>query len=253
MPHVIPSERNILLVRISAFFLAMTWTVSVLAANERSCIHYTASDQCCETARDDSSIRAVEQQILALINAARRNAGGGPLSNSCELAGAARDHNARMMSAGFFDHRVIGEQGLLDRIMAAGIGAVYVGENLFMGSNPRELAEQCVTMWMQSDSHRENVLSPDFDATGISVLHSKDGDYYVTEDFARGTRPTPVVTAAIPPVPLNRSVRRKRRTMRQSRRRALRVAAKSHRRSRSRRVRSNRRVHRKKAILALRR
>jgi len=124
--------------------------------------------------------------ILALVNSERQNAGGRPLNVSCELANAARDHNARMASDGFFDHRGDGERCLLDRVTFAGTSADAVGENLFKASEGPSyaVARQCVAMWMQSDGHRRNLLSRDFDTTGVSVLYSK-GDCYVTEDFAR--------------------------------------------------------------------
>ncbi|HLX36909.1 MAG TPA: CAP domain-containing protein, partial [Candidatus Binataceae bacterium] len=128
----------------------------------------------------------VEEQILALVNAQRENAGCQPLSSSCELANAAHDHNLRMASGGFFDHRGEGEAGLFDRLIAAGSAVESAGENLFMMSNspPDSLAHQCVVSWMNSDGHRRNLLSPNFDSTGISVVYSK-GESYVTEDFAR--------------------------------------------------------------------
>jgi len=46
------------------------------------------------------------------------------------------------------------------------------------------MAEEFVRMWMQSDGHRLNLLSPEFDKTGIAVGISNGGENYITEDFA---------------------------------------------------------------------
>jgi len=138
----------------------------------------------------DGQPNAIEREILALVNRERQSAGVGQLCFSRGLATAARQHNSKMASEGLFDHRVEGEGCLLDRVTFAGVSADEVAENLFSGSQPAsdELAHQCVTMWMQSDGHRRNMLSPDFDKTGISVSYSPRSGCYVTEDFAHATR-----------------------------------------------------------------
>jgi uncharacterized protein YkwD len=37
---------------------------------------------------------------------------------------------------------------------------------------------------MQSEGHRMNMLSPEFDKTGFAIKLSRNGDNYITEDFA---------------------------------------------------------------------
>lgn len=132
---------------------------------------------------------SIENKILALVNGERRGAGVRPLCFSRELASVAGQHNSRMASEGFFEHRGEGEQCLLDRVTFAGIDAESVGENIFKASQPGSdgIAQQCVAMWMQSDGHRRNMLSSDFDKTGISVSYSSQGECYVTQDFAHLT------------------------------------------------------------------
>jgi uncharacterized protein YkwD len=175
------------LCKVAIVVLAMAGSSCAIATNDGPCADGTipAAGETCDLAAQNPSTRSIEDQILALVNGERENAGSRPLSFSCELASAARDHNGRMMRDGFFDHRGGGERCLLDRVLMAGMNPDSVGENLFKTNGPSSgVARQCVAMWMQSDGHRRNLLSRDFDTTGISVSYSR-GECYVTEDFAR--------------------------------------------------------------------
>jgi uncharacterized protein YkwD len=128
----------------------------------------------------------LEARILALVNYERVGVGLKPLSFSPELAKAAHEHTAAMAKEKFFEHRGQGEPALFDRVTASGMDTDHVGENIFE-TNDRvsgAMADECVEMWMQSDGHRLNMLSPEFAKTGIAVGISNSGENYITEDFA---------------------------------------------------------------------
>ena len=128
----------------------------------------------------------LEERILVLVNREREQAGVKPLSFSSQLARAAHQHSATMAAAGFFEHRGEGEPKLFDRVTASGMDTDHVGENIFETSEgvTGAVADECVRMWMQSEGHRMNLLSPEFDKTGIAVGISRNGENYITEDFA---------------------------------------------------------------------
>jgi len=128
----------------------------------------------------------LEDRILALVNQERESAGIKPLFFSPELAKAAREHSGAMAEVGFFEHRGEGEPPLFDRVTASGMDTDHVGENIFETSEgvSGAVADECVEMWMQSEGHRLNMLSPEFDKTGIAVGISRNGENYITEDFA---------------------------------------------------------------------
>ena len=128
----------------------------------------------------------LEDRILALVNRERESAGVKPLFFSPELAKAAREHSAAMAQAEFFEHRGEGEPALFDRVTASGMDTDHVGENIFETNEgvSGAVADECVQMWMQSEGHRLNMLSPEFDKTGIAVGISSSGENYITEDFA---------------------------------------------------------------------
>jgi uncharacterized protein YkwD len=62
----------------------------------------------------------------------------------------------------------------------------HVGENIFETSESASaaVADECVQMWMQSEGHRLNMMSPEFEKTGIAIQTSDNGENYITEDFA---------------------------------------------------------------------
>jgi uncharacterized protein YkwD len=128
----------------------------------------------------------LEDRILTLVNRERQSAGVKPLYFSPELARAARQHSSAMADAGFFEHRGDGEPALFQRVIASGMDTDHVGENIFETSEgvSGAVADECVQMWMNSKGHRMNMLSPEFDKTGIAVGISHNGENYITEDFA---------------------------------------------------------------------
>ncbi len=147
---------------------------------------YDARDNTIEVVASPRVTRSpLEDKILALVNRERASAGIRPLAFSPELTRAAREHSFAMARAGFFEHRGEGEPELFDRVTASGMTSNHVGENIFetnMGA--AGVADECVKMWMQSEGHRHNLLSPDFAKTGIAVGISRSGENYITEDFA---------------------------------------------------------------------
>jgi uncharacterized protein YkwD len=127
-----------------------------------------------------------DKRLLVLVNKERATAGVRPLTFSPELAKAAVLHSHAMASEGFFEHRGQGEPKLFDRVTASGTNTDHVGENIFETSEGASsaVADECVAMWMQSEGHRMNMLSPEFEKTGFSVKTSDNGENYITEDFA---------------------------------------------------------------------
>ena len=59
-----------------------------------------------------------------------------------------------------------------------------LGENIICANDGLVSAENFVYSWMNSKSHRENILSPDYDVTAIGV-YEQDGITYMVELFAK--------------------------------------------------------------------
>lgn len=123
---------------------------------------------------------AAEQRLLQLINQERAAAGVAQLTLDPRLTQAARKHTRRMIDQDSVAHQLPGEDKLLLRLVAENIHFDRDGENIAQHGDI-DLAHDAL---MESPGHRGNILSPEFNAVGIGVLHSGDL-VYVTEDFAR--------------------------------------------------------------------
>ena len=59
----------------------------------------------------------------------------------------------------------------------------YVGENIATGRGVP--VSSLHVAWMHSQDHRDNILSPGFQAVGIGVYCAPDGSMWATTDFGR--------------------------------------------------------------------
>jgi uncharacterized protein YkwD len=98
------------------------------------------------------------------------------------LALVAREHSRRMRDQGFFSHRDPQGRTIADRLSEAGIGYRVAGENLARTTNISNPAAWAHEQLMQSDEHRPNILSPDFELMGVGVV--RDGNsYWITQVY----------------------------------------------------------------------
>jgi uncharacterized protein YkwD len=122
-------------------------------------------------------------QLLALANQARAAAGAPPLKWDESLSVAARKHCLRMAAEGPLGHRYPGELDLSERAGLAGAHFDLIEENLAIGPTAEEIHDE----WMHSTGHRQNMLNPEVDRVGISVVASR-GVLYATADYAHGVQ-----------------------------------------------------------------
>ncbi|MEM9275359.1 MAG: CAP domain-containing protein [Cyanobacteria bacterium P01_F01_bin.143] len=104
-------------------------------------------------------------EVLALVNEERSNAGLNPLEFDAQLETAAKNHSESMAFNDFFGHQdPIDRSSASDRIDEVGYDWSTFGENVAAGySNP----ETVMNAWMNSSGHRANILNPDFTEIGI--------------------------------------------------------------------------------------
>lgn len=124
---------------------------------------------------------AAAEELFALANQSRAQAGAGPLRWDAALARAAMLHCERMVQEGPIAHRYGGEPDLTERTSAAGAHFSLIEENIAVGS----YAAQIHDGWMHSPGHRTNLLNPQVDRVGIAVIEVHGGMYAVA-DYSRG-------------------------------------------------------------------
>jgi uncharacterized protein YkwD len=121
-----------------------------------------------------------EQEILQLINQARRQRGLPQLDENAQLREAARSHARLMASNQTLSHQLAGEPILRKRLALAGVHFHTDGETVAFDESP-EAAQQSL---MQSPPHRAIILDPEYNAVGVGIVE-RNGTVWVTEDFAR--------------------------------------------------------------------
>ncbi len=129
------------------------------------------------------NLRAAAEQIFALANQARAQAGVGRLQWDPALADAALQHCRRMAMEGPIAHRYGGEPDVSGRAAQAGAHFSVIEENVAVGSSADAIHEE----WMQSPGHRTNLLSPDVDHVGVAVVAAR-GVLYAVADYSRAVQ-----------------------------------------------------------------
>ncbi|WP_408897285.1 CAP domain-containing protein [Nocardioides sp. R1-1] len=123
---------------------------------------------------------ALEERVLELTNEQRAAHGCRALKASKPLRRAARRHTTAMADAGQMSHQLPGEDRFSTRITRAGYrGWSLVAENIARGfSSP----EAVMSAWMNSPSHRKNILNCRLRELGVGVV-LRDDQLWWTQDF----------------------------------------------------------------------
>jgi uncharacterized protein YkwD len=121
-------------------------------------------------------------KIVKLLNAKRREIGARPLHWRFDLANVAKRHSADMINNNYFSHRSLDGRSLVDRLFEGNIrGWNRAGENI-AGTNSGERAFE---LWMNSDSHRENMLDPKYERVGVGIAGNGSFEMFTMDLIAR--------------------------------------------------------------------
>jgi uncharacterized protein YkwD len=127
-------------------------------------------------------------RVLTLVNQHRNQAKLKPLKLNPHLNASAQSHSQNMALNDFFGHEGLNGSTPDERILAAGYDYAVVGENIAAGFSTPEAAVQA---WMNSPSHRKNILHPMMEEIGVGfyLLENDTGSvnyrYYWTQDFGK--------------------------------------------------------------------
>ena len=141
------------------------------------------------------SQQTAADQVLALINQARAQAGLPAYSFLAGLNSSAAAHNARMAGGCGLSHQCPGEPALGTRETDAGVTWTAAGENIGEGGPVSDtsaaIAQMAVGLTQDmlnekppDDGHRLNILSSTFTSIGIAVTIDSSGTVWMTQDFA---------------------------------------------------------------------
>jgi uncharacterized protein YkwD len=122
----------------------------------------------------------LEEQMIQMVNSEREKAGAKPVRANSSLRDIARDHSSDMFLRGYFSHYSPEGSSVADRAREADYNYLVIGENLAYAPN-LNLAHNGL---MNSEGHRANILSADYEQIGIGVM---DGGVYglmITQVFS---------------------------------------------------------------------
>ncbi len=122
-----------------------------------------------------------EQQMVSLINEARRNAGLPALQICSQLTAAARAKSRDMVNNNYFSHNSPTYGSFTNLLRSYGIRYRAAAENLAMNSSGSVNAAH--NNLMTSPGHRSNILGPRFSRVGVGIHVRSDGRHYYTQLF----------------------------------------------------------------------
>jgi uncharacterized protein YkwD len=140
------------------------------------------------------AVNALSQDVLLSVNALRRSHGLAALRLSSALSAAAAQHSTEMARVGYFAHESANGSRFDKRVARFyPMGSRHywaVGENLVYAA-PDLGADEAMKLWLNSPSHRKNLLAAQWREIGISAVHaaSAPGTYrggpatIITADF----------------------------------------------------------------------
>lgn len=144
--------------------------------------------------------------LLADTNKDRVVAGVGQLTLNSQLSNAAAAKAADMFANQYWAHTSPQGRDPWSFIVAAGYNYLFAGENL-----ARDFGDSAavVNAWMNSPTHRDNLLNPRYKEVGFAVVNGKYGDHETTlvvQEFGARTAGQPSVEAPAesptPPAPV---------------------------------------------------
>ncbi len=122
----------------------------------------------------------IEKQLLDLVNKERAKAKLSKLEWSDKLAQAALAHSKLLEEHQDLSHQFAGELILQERVGYTGLRFDSVAENVAEAPDVATVHDNL----MHSPGHRANILNPDYNAIGVSIVQH-GSQLFVTEDFAR--------------------------------------------------------------------
>lgn len=128
----------------------------------------------------DDKLSAEEQSLVDLTNRERRLKNLVPLKVQPQLMKAAREHAVNMARQQKLDHQLDGKD-LADRLKALEYAFSEAGENI---AHKPGSARLVLKKWMESEDHRNNILSEEFTEIGVGLAKSEKGEFYWVQVIA---------------------------------------------------------------------
>lgn len=183
--------------KITAFTLTLILTLSATASsafayapfnfapfnflpNNYAPNNYAPSDKNVPSDSASPSNLNFEKKVVELVNVERQKNGLPALYLDNRISDVARTKSKDMADNNYFAHQspTYGSAG--DMLLKFGVTWSAWGENIASG---QKSPEDVVSQWMNSPSHRENILSPNFALIGVGYCTNSSGKTFWTQMF----------------------------------------------------------------------
>ncbi|MEL7355397.1 MAG: CAP domain-containing protein [Cyanobacteria bacterium J06634_6] len=135
----------------------------------------TAPSQAASVSNDSCTpLNSYLSELGRLTNIERAKHNAPALEFSLQLGQAAQKYAQKMAEDNRFDHVGINGSTFGQRIRAEGYSGAYIGENIAAG---QRTPQQVVEGWMNSESHRNNLLSKAFTEVGFGFFENNSSSY----------------------------------------------------------------------------
>jgi len=127
------------------------------------------------------ALRVAEAQIISLLDDTRTEAGLPALVRDSAIDAVARSWSTQLAASGVLDHNPEYAQQIPD-------GWTESGENVgWLDPADHRLADLAAEVhqaWLDSPTHRANLVDPAYTAVGVGIAYDEAHGFYVTQDFA---------------------------------------------------------------------
>jgi uncharacterized YkwD family protein/spore coat assembly protein SafA len=130
-----------------------------------------------------SDIRALETEVIRLVNVERARAGRPALVENSKLSNVARIKANDFIKSNYFSHNSPTYGSPFDMIRSFGITFTAAAENIAKGQGT---AAEAVNSWMNSSGHRANILNSTYNQIGVGVARDNRGNMFWVQMFIRG-------------------------------------------------------------------
>ena len=127
-------------------------------------------------------VKALEAEVIRLVNAERAKRGLSTLTHNWELSRVARYKSQDMIDKKYFAHQSPTYGSPFVMMDNFGIKFSAAGENIAYG---QRTPQEVMNAWMNSPGHRSNILSPTYNQIGVGVAKAANGTYYWTQMFIK--------------------------------------------------------------------
>jgi uncharacterized protein YkwD len=125
-----------------------------------------------------------EEKLLELTNKERAKEKLPALRPNPVLFQVARRHSTNMAKQSKMEH-VLDRKNPAQRVLDAGYDYGKVAENIAMSDRPGAPLTAIMKGWMESQLHRDNLLSDRVTEIGLGIAKNDKGEFYYTQVLAR--------------------------------------------------------------------